>query len=197
MFGSRFLYNGSTNSEKVYSFGNSFDGLHFLLRNVLGMLAPWPRKWGSIGPAIVYALHLESIAIFSLYLHYINGWCRIVVAIDSPMRVDARSFMNVFGTNSMFYRQQSLWDVTSRFALPHHLGGVLVVIAIIIIIILTIVSVSFFKVAISVSVNRPSSRINCEIHKPFRIQDRSAVVHMIRPQCQRPFPLTFHRWRWC
>ena len=48
-------------------------------------------------------------------MHYINGWCRIVVAVSSPMRVDARSCMNVFGTrDSKYYRRQSLWDEWRR-----------------------------------------------------------------------------------
>ena len=29
-------------------------------------------------------------------VHYINGWCGFVAAVNSPMRVDARSCMNVF-----------------------------------------------------------------------------------------------------
>ena len=48
-------------------------------------------------------------------MHYIHGWCRIVVAVNSPMRVDARSCMNVFGTSdSKYYRRQSLWDERRR-----------------------------------------------------------------------------------
>ena len=44
---------------------------------------------------------------FSYYssLHYINGWCLIVVMVHLPMRVIARSCMNVFRTsNSKYYR---------------------------------------------------------------------------------------------
>ena len=49
------------------------------------------------GPSVVYALRSRLIGVFSLYTstHYINGRCRVVVAVNSPMRVDARSCMNV------------------------------------------------------------------------------------------------------
>ena len=44
-------------------------------------------------------------------MHYINGWCRIVDAVNSPMRVNAQLCTNVFGTSdSKYYRRQSLWD---------------------------------------------------------------------------------------
>ena len=43
-------------------------------------------------------------------MHYLNGWCRIVAAVNSPMRVDAQSCRSVFGTSdSKYYRRQSLW----------------------------------------------------------------------------------------
>ena len=49
-------------------------------------------------------------------MHYINVWCRIVVAVDSLMRVEALSCMNVFGTSYInYYRLQSLWDEWRRF----------------------------------------------------------------------------------
>ena len=60
---------------------------------------------------------LMALLRFSRYtsMHYINGWCRIVVAVNSPMRFDARSCMNVFGTSdSKYYRRQSLWDEWRR-----------------------------------------------------------------------------------
>ena len=49
-------------------------------------------------------------------LHYINGLCRIVVAVNSSMRVDARSCINVFRTcDSKYYRWDShFWWVTSH-----------------------------------------------------------------------------------
>ena len=60
---------------------------------------------------------------FSRYpsMHYIIGWCRVVVAVNSPMRVDARSCMNVFGTSdSKYYRPSrcGMSDVTFRTAPP-------------------------------------------------------------------------------
>ena len=44
------------------------------------------------------------IAILSSYFHaLINDLCRIVVAVHSPMRVDARSCINIFGTSDSKY----------------------------------------------------------------------------------------------
>ena len=34
--------------------------LHFLLCNLIDIFAPWPRKWGSSGPSVVYALRQNS-----------------------------------------------------------------------------------------------------------------------------------------
>ena len=36
-------------------------------------------------------------------MHCLNGWCRIVIEVNSPMRVDARSCMNVFRTSDSNY----------------------------------------------------------------------------------------------
>ena len=48
-------------------------------------------------------------------VHYINDWCRIVVAVNSSMRDDARLCLNVFWTSdSKHYRRQSLWDEWHR-----------------------------------------------------------------------------------
>ena len=50
---------------------------------------------------------------FSRYtsMHYIYDWCRIVVAVNSPMQGDARQCSNVFGTSDSKYDiRQSLWD---------------------------------------------------------------------------------------
>ena len=57
-------------------------------------------------------------------MHYINGWCRIVVAVNSPMRVDAWSCMNVFGTSDASIIDDSrsgMSGVTFRTAPP--IGG--------------------------------------------------------------------------
>jgi len=40
-------------------------GVYFLLCNLLDIFAPWPRKWGSSGPTVVYALHRWLILILS------------------------------------------------------------------------------------------------------------------------------------
>ena len=99
--------------------------LHFLFCNLLRRFCSLPTEWGSSGSAVVYALRRWLSAIFSLYffsMHCINGWCRSIVAVNSPMRVDARSYMNVFGTSdSNYHRRQSLWDM--GFALPPPTGG--------------------------------------------------------------------------
>ena len=58
---------------------------------------------------------------FSRYtsMHYTIGWCRVVFAINSPMRVDARSCMNVFGASDNKYCRRSrcgMSDVAFRTA---------------------------------------------------------------------------------
>ena len=70
--------------------------------------------------------YVEGLLRFSRYtsLYYVNGWCPVVVAVNSPMRVDARSCLNVFGTSdSKYYRTVAVGRVTSRFALPHQVVG--------------------------------------------------------------------------
>ena len=52
MFGSRLLYNNSTDSANVYSFGNCDSRTSFSLVKS-NIFAPWR---GSSGPAVVYAL---------------------------------------------------------------------------------------------------------------------------------------------
>ena len=51
------------------------------------------------------ARYVDNSLRFSRYasMRYINGWCRIVVAVNSSMRVDAWSCMNVFGTSDSKY----------------------------------------------------------------------------------------------
>ena len=58
---------------------------------------------------------------FSRYtsMHYINGWLPSVVAVNSPMRVDARSCMNVFETSDS--SRCGMSDVVFRAAPP--IGG--------------------------------------------------------------------------
>ena len=48
-------------------------------------------------------------------MHYIIGWCRAVVAVNSPMQVDSRSCIDVFGTSdSKHYIWQLLCDEWHR-----------------------------------------------------------------------------------
>ena len=57
-------------------------------------------------------------------MHYIIGWCRVVVAVNSPIQVDAWSCMNVFGTSDSKYYKRSrcgMSDVAFRTAPP--IGG--------------------------------------------------------------------------
>ena len=68
-------------------------GLHFLLYNLLDSFAPWPQKMGAqVDLPTLFTLRSWLIAVFSLYtsLHYVNGRCPIVVAVNSPIRVNAR-----------------------------------------------------------------------------------------------------------
>ena len=54
-------------------------------------------------------------------MHHINGWCRIVVAVFSPMRVDTRSCMNFFRTKIASIIDDSrrgMSDVAFRTAPP-------------------------------------------------------------------------------
>ena len=68
-------------------------GLHFLSCSLVDILLLGPQNGGSNGHG-----HTVVHPIFSLYfyaLHKFSSWCRIVVAVNSPMRVDSRSSMNV------------------------------------------------------------------------------------------------------
>ena len=87
--GSQFLDNCSTDSEKVYSFGNYDSMASFPLVGTCGTFLLVDLEKGiSNGLADGYVLRRWLIAIT---MHYINGWCRIVVVVNSnsPMRVDA------------------------------------------------------------------------------------------------------------
>ena len=88
MFGSRFFENGSTDSEKVCSFGNYESRASFLL------LQPVKNAW-----PVANALPGWLIGVILLSMHCINGWCHIAVAVNPPMRVGAWECMNVFGTS--------------------------------------------------------------------------------------------------
>ena len=65
-FGSQFLDNGSTDSDKkrFTVLETVIQALHFLSCNLVDIFARWPRKWGSSGPTVVYALHKWLILIF-------------------------------------------------------------------------------------------------------------------------------------
>ena len=65
MFGSRFLDNGLTDSEKVYSFGNCYSIAPFSVVQPIRHSCSLAPKWGSGGPTVVYALHKGLIVIFS------------------------------------------------------------------------------------------------------------------------------------
>ena len=91
--------------------------LYFLLCTLMDSFAPSPWKMGAHADLPSYTRYVDGWLRFSNYtsMLYINGWCRIVVAVNLPMRVDARSCMNVFGTSdSKYYRWQSLWDEWRR-----------------------------------------------------------------------------------
>ena len=74
--------------------------------------------------------YVEGSLRFSRYtcMQYIIGWCRVVVAVNSPMRVDARSCMNVFGTSdSKHYRCSRCGMSGVAFRPAHQLVGFLVI----------------------------------------------------------------------
>ena len=52
-------------------------------------------------------------------VHYINGWCRIVVVVNSPLRVDARSEQVI--ASIVDDSRCGMRDVAFRTALP--IGG--------------------------------------------------------------------------
>ena len=105
--------------------------LHFLLCNLWDIFAPGPRKMGAHVDLPSIMRYLDGWLRFSRYILLCITklvWCRIAVAVNLPMGVDARSCMNVFGTSdSKFCRRQSLcdeWRCTSHC--PHQLVGLLV-----------------------------------------------------------------------
>ena len=84
--------------------------LHFLFRNLLDIFAPWPRKMGTQVDLPSFTRYVDGWLRFSRYILLCITYTAIVVAVNSPMRVVARSCMNVFGTSdSKHCRQQSLW----------------------------------------------------------------------------------------
>ena len=110
MFGSRFLDKGSIDSYRVYSFGNCDSRASFFLvwpnRYFCSLT---PKKMGAHVDLPSSTRYVGGWFRFSRYtsMYYINGWCCIVVAVNSPMRVAARSCMNVFVTSdSNYYRPQ-------------------------------------------------------------------------------------------
>ena len=114
MFWSRFLDNGSTNSKTVYTFLTPrFKGFISSSCNLLDICAPSPRKWGSSGFTVVYAS-----------MRYMNSRCRIVVAVNSLMRVDARSCMNVLGQAIASIIDDSRCGMSDvAFCIPPPIGG--------------------------------------------------------------------------
>ena len=98
MFGSRFLDNGSTDSEKV-QFSKVIQLRHFLLCKLLDIFASWPQNGGSSGPTVVYALRRRLIAILTLYFYGLHNWlvsccCRGQLAHASRRPVLHERFRN-------------------------------------------------------------------------------------------------------
>ena len=97
-------------------------GLHFLFCKLHDMCAPWPQMGAQVDlPSSTR--YVEGSLRFSrcTSMHYIIDWCRVVVAVSSPMWIDARSCMNVFGTRDCKnYRcsRGGMSDVAFRTALP-------------------------------------------------------------------------------
>ena len=70
--------------------------------------------------------YVDGFSRFSRYtsMHYIIDWSCVVVALNSPMRIDAQSCMNVFGTSDgKYYRRIrcEMSDVAFRAGQP--IGG--------------------------------------------------------------------------
>ena len=114
MFGLRFLDNDSTDSENIYSFGNCDWRASLPLCNLLDMCGRWPRKWGSSGKVGLPSSkrHADGWLRFSHYAYALHKWLvSYCCAVNSPMRVNAWSCINVFETSdTKYYRRQSLWD---------------------------------------------------------------------------------------
>ena len=88
-------------------------GFHFLLCNLLDIFAPCSRKVGGQVDLPSSTQYVDDWLRFSRYtsMQYTNGWCRIIVAVNSPLWADALPCMNIFWTSdSKYCRQQSLWD---------------------------------------------------------------------------------------
>ena len=118
MFGSRFLDNGSSDSEKVCKFWKLIQGLHFPLRNqpINNFCSLTPKNGDSCGPTVVYALRRWLIAIFSLYFYALHKWlvsycCCGQLAHASLCTVMYERFQK---SDSKYYRRQSLWDEWRR-----------------------------------------------------------------------------------
>ena len=96
--------------------------------------------WGSIGPTVVHvlrkwlasfvagdviiaALVIVRCSCYTLvslcFLHYINGWCRIVVAVNG----NAWTFSEQVISSRVLYMAVTVGWLTSYFALPHQLVG--------------------------------------------------------------------------
>ena len=129
MFGSRFIHNGSTDSEQVYSFWN-WGSRNFVLCNLIDIFSSLTTKdGGSSGPTVVHALRSWLIAIFTVYFHALHRWfvsycCRGQLAHASRCTVMHERFRNKW--QQIIYTAVAMGWVTSRFALPHPLVGLLV-----------------------------------------------------------------------
>ena len=92
--------------------------LHFIFCNQSDIFALWPRRMGAHVDLPSSARYVDGWLWFPCYtsILFIHKWLvRIVVAVNSPMRVDARSCMNFFGTSDCkYYRRQLQWDEWRR-----------------------------------------------------------------------------------
>ena len=115
-------------------------GLHFLLYNLLDIFAPLPPKehiWKHIRWLLSDAMNKWTyrrlrvtyswLIVLSLYtsMHYINARCRNVIAVNLPMRVDARTFSEQVIASIIYDSSCVMSDVAYRTAPP--IGGLLAI----------------------------------------------------------------------
>ena len=125
MFGSRFV-DDENDSEKVHSFRNNDSRASVPLVQPIRHFCSLAQKMGAQVDLPSSARYVEGSLRFSRYtsMHYIIGWCRVVVAVNSPMRVDARSCMSVFGTSdSKCYRRSRCVMSDVAFCTAPPIGG--------------------------------------------------------------------------
>ena len=94
-------------------------GLHFVFCNLLDIFAPWPRKWGSSWPTVVFALHNWLILILCIYFYALYKWLvsycsRGQLAHASRCTAMHERFHKT--SDSRYYERQSPWEEWCRIS---------------------------------------------------------------------------------